>query len=55
MIDVTKIDDEIRYLDFEPKKKFGSEYGWFVALVLFNSLGNPNKLKMAKRSVWSGI
>ena len=34
MIDVTKIDDEIRYLDFEPKKKFGSGYGWLVALLL---------------------
>jgi hypothetical protein len=25
MIDATKIDDEIKYLDFEPKKKFGGE------------------------------
>ena len=32
MIDVTKIDDEIRYLDFEPKKKFDE---WkLTALVL---------------------
>jgi hypothetical protein len=34
MIDVTKIDDEIRYLDFEPKRKFGGDYGWLVALLL---------------------
>lgn len=34
MIDVTKIDDEIRYLDFEPKKKSGGEYWWLVALLL---------------------
>jgi len=34
MIDVTKIDDEIRYLDFEPKKKFGDQCWWLVALLL---------------------
>jgi hypothetical protein len=33
MIDVTKIDDEIRYLDFESKRKFGGDYGWLVALL----------------------
>ena len=33
MIDITKIDDEIRYLDFEPKKKFGGEW-WLTTLVL---------------------
>ena len=34
MIDVTKIDEEIGYLDFEPKKKVGGEYRWLVALLL---------------------
>jgi len=34
MIDVTKIDEEIRYLDFEPKKNFGGQYWWLVALLL---------------------
>ena len=33
MIDVTKIDDEIRYLDFEPKKKFGRE--WRLTALVF--------------------
>jgi hypothetical protein len=33
-IDVTKIDEAIRYLDFEPKKKFGGEYLWLAALLL---------------------
>ncbi|MGC2198246.1 MAG: hypothetical protein WA628_26480 [Terriglobales bacterium] len=33
MIDVAKIDDEIRYPDFEPKGKFG-DFGWLVALLL---------------------
>ena len=34
MIDATKIDEEIRYLDFEPKRKSGGEYRWLVALLL---------------------
>jgi hypothetical protein len=34
MIDVTKIDEEIRYLNFEPQKKSGGDYRWLVALVL---------------------
>lgn len=33
MIDVSKIDDAIKYLDFEPKKKCG-EYRWLVALLV---------------------
>lgn len=32
MIDVTKIDEEIKYLDFEPKKAFGG--GWWLAALL---------------------
>ena len=34
MIDVTKIDDAIKYLDFEPKKKSGRDWWWLAALVL---------------------
>jgi hypothetical protein len=34
MIDVTKVDEEIRYLDFEPKKRSGGDYRWLAALLL---------------------
>jgi hypothetical protein len=34
MIDVTKIDNSIKYLDFEPQKKFGSGWLWLAALLL---------------------
>jgi hypothetical protein len=34
MIDITKIDDEIRYLDSEPSKKFGGGHSWLVPLLL---------------------
>ena len=34
MIEVTKIDNSIKYLDFEPKKKFGSSWLWLAALLL---------------------
>jgi hypothetical protein len=33
MIDITKIDDEIRYLDFEPTNNFGRQW-WLTAVVL---------------------
>jgi hypothetical protein len=34
MIDAAKIDEEIKYLDFEPEKKVGGEYRWLVAVLL---------------------
>jgi len=34
LIDVSKIDDAIKYLDFEPKKKCGGEYKWLVAVLV---------------------
>jgi hypothetical protein len=34
MIDVTKIDNSIKYLDFEPQKKVGSGWLWLAALLL---------------------
>jgi hypothetical protein len=34
MIDGTKIDNSIKYLDFEPKKNFGGGWLWLAALLL---------------------
>jgi hypothetical protein len=34
MIEVTKIDNSIKYLDFEPQKKFDSGWLWLLALLL---------------------
>ena len=34
MIDVTKIDNSIKYLDFEPNKKFSCGWLWLAMLLL---------------------